>query len=296
MPDPTVNQIDNKSPRVYKILLMILPVGVVIGTIVFMFMYCYLEREDEKNHAVIISHGIRISDFEDMVGKFTDRIGQRNIDTEQGRTGLRRAASMIEGRLGPQNVGYPVARSKGEAAHGFLWKSLSVEILGQKNPDEVVFAMVSYAGAGEDADANTVSTLMVLASSMARENPNRTIRFVFTPMDISPEEQKRWLMEQCLNAGERCSGIIGIMTMPELPQAADTAWQAGTISSEDLAWWNRLKDVTAEPDSQITDAGAVWLSHPVFSAQTWVNSRGRRLDSTLSVAQDLRRWLLKASQ
>ena len=66
---------DNSSPRIYKILLMVLPVGVVLGTIIFMFMYFYLEREDEKNHAVIVSHGLRVSDLEDMVGKFTSRIG-----------------------------------------------------------------------------------------------------------------------------------------------------------------------------------------------------------------------------
>ena len=54
---------------------MVLPVGVVLGTIIFMFMYFYLEREDEKNHAVIVSHGLRVSDLEDMVGKFTRRIG-----------------------------------------------------------------------------------------------------------------------------------------------------------------------------------------------------------------------------
>ena len=127
---------------------MVLPVGVVLGTIIFMFMYFYLEREDEKNHAVIVSHGLRVSDLEDMVDKFTSRIGEREIETEAGRAGLLRAASMIEGRLGPQNVGYPVRRSEGEAAHGLLWKSLSVEILGEERPQEVIFAAVSYAGAG----------------------------------------------------------------------------------------------------------------------------------------------------
>ena len=122
MPDTTAMHADDSSPRIYKILLMVLPVGVVLGTIIFMFMYFYLEREDEKNHAVIVSHGLRVSDLEDMVDKFTSRIGEREIETEAGRAGLLRAASMIEGRLGPQNVGYPVRRSEGEAAHG-----LSVE-------------------------------------------------------------------------------------------------------------------------------------------------------------------------
>ena len=296
MSESNVNQSDTTSTRIYKILLMILPVGVVIGTIIFMFMYFYLEREDEKNHAVIVSHGLRVSDLEDMVDKFADRIGQRNIESEQGRVGLRRAASMIEGRLGPQNVGYPVVKSEGKAAHGFLWKSLSVEILGEQTPDEVVFAVVSYAGAGEDADANTVSTLMMLASSMARENPARTIRFVFTPLDLSLEGQEQWLRERCLKSGESCVGIIGLHTMSAMPIAGDSAWQADTKSANDIAWWNRLKGDAGELNVNSTVVGSVWLTHPVFSNQTWVNSRERRLDSTLNVAQDLRKWLVKASQ
>ena len=296
MSESKVNQADSRSPRIYKILLMILPIGVVIGTIIFMFMYFYLEREEEKNHAVIASHGLRVSDLDDMVDKFTDRIGKRNIESEQGRAGLRRAASMIEGRLGPQNVGYPVLKSEGKAAYGFLWKSLSVEILGEQKPDEVVFAAVSYAGDGVDADANTVSTLIMLASSMARENPARTIRFVFTPLNSSPEEQNQWLVERCLKPGESCFGIIGIQIMTEMPSAAGSAWQADVKSASDIAWWNALRDDGVEVNSNPSEIGSVWLTHPVFSAQTWIDSRGRRLDSTLSVAQDLRKWLVKASQ
>ena len=77
----------DSSPRIYKILLMVLPVGVVLGTIIFMFMYFYLEREDEKNHAVIVSHGLRVSDLEDMVDKFTSRIGL-NGKSRRKREGL----------------------------------------------------------------------------------------------------------------------------------------------------------------------------------------------------------------
>lgn len=296
MSDSKDNQADNQSPRIYKIIIMILPVGVVIGTIIFMFMYFYLEREDEKNHAVIASHGLRVSDLDDMVEKFSDRIGQRNIESEQGRAGLKRAASMIEGRLGPQNVGYPVVKSEGEAAYGLLWKSLSVEILGQDKPDEVVFAVVSYAGAGGDADSNTVSTLIMLASSMARENPSRTIRFVFTPLNHSSAEQNQWLIERCLRPGESCVGILGIKTMATMPSAGDAAWQAEVKSPNDIAWWDRLKDDRLDSVPRSGGVGSVWLTHPVFSAQTWVDSRGRRLDSTLSVAQDLRQWLVKAAR
>lgn len=294
MSDLKVEDTEQPAPRIYKVLLMILPVGVVVGTIVFMFMYFYLEREEEKNYSVIVSHGIRVSDLEDMVEKFTNRIGERRIETEAGRDGLRKAASMIAGRLGPQNVGYPITMSEGQAAHGRFWKSLSVEILGEAEPGEILFVAVSYAGAGEDADANAVSTMMMLASSMAREKPSRTIRFVFTPFDDSNQDHDQWLLTRCLMPGERCIGIIGLKTMDAMPSTGDSNWQISTNSAQDLEWWNSLQ--SEEPVSRSDDAvPAVWLTHTVFSSKTWINQRAQRLESTLDAAQELRKWLVKAS-
>ena len=48
----------------------------------------------------------------------------------------------------------------------------------------------------QDADANTVSTMMMLASSMAREKPARTIRFVFMPYNEAPQDQNQRLLKR----------------------------------------------------------------------------------------------------
>ncbi|NNJ86821.1 MAG: hypothetical protein HKP20_06600 [Akkermansiaceae bacterium] len=286
------DQPEQDTPRrIYKVLLMILPVGVLIGTIVFMFMYFYLEREEEKNYAVIVSHGLRISDLEDMVNKFTDRIGERDLETEQGRVGLRRAASMIEGRLGPQNVGFPVSKSEGEAAYGLLWKSLAVEIEGAQKPDEIIFAAVSYSGAGKVADANCTSTLMMLASAMARQKTDRTLRFVFLPLDKSPAEQNRWLLERCLKPGEKCFGIIGLKTMEKPPVTGEPAWQLSSASPNGETWWNNLRTGDATQRSLGTDIPSVWLTHPVFSPATWADDQQGRFVRTMEVAKQLRKWL-----
>ena len=287
---------ETQAPRIYKVLLMVLPVGVVLGTIIFMFMYFYLEREDEKNHAVIVSHGLRVSDLEDMVDKFTDRIGERDIETEKGRAGLRRAASMIEGRLGPQNVGYPVRKCEGEAAYGRLWKSLAVEILGEKTPEEIVFAAVSYSGAGKVADANAASTLMMLASSMAREKPARTIRFVFLPLEQPVEQQSRWLVERCLQPGESCVGIIGLQTMTKAPETGDPAWQLSSSAPADRAWWAYLAEGKSAAGLSGGRVPSAWLSHPVFSSESWVGKKDQRLMRTLEAAQEIRAWLLMAAE
>lgn len=274
---------------------MTLPVGVVIGTIIFMFMYFYMEREDERKRTVIVSHGLRIGDLEDMVDKFTDRIGERDIETEQGRVGLRRAASMIEGRLGRQNVGYLVSKCQGQAAHGLLWKSLSVEIRGEEHPEEVVFAAVSYSGNGGVADANTVSTVMMLAQAMAREKPARTLRFVFLPMDDPADQQNSWLIKRCLQPGESCAGIIGLHMMPDTPAAGTSAWQATTGDPADKSWWDYLSGKSADGKFSGGRTPAVWLTHPVFSSKTWMDKKGERLERTLDATRELRAWLLKAA-
>ena len=217
---------DSRSPRIYKFAIMVLPVGVVIGTIVFMWMYYAKHKDGGNEQKVIVASGIRISALQDMVGKFTDLIGVRSIETEQGRSGIRRASSTIEGRLGPQNLGLKVVKGKGLEAHERLWKSLWVDIRGSDKQQEVVIAAVSFAGAGGVADANTASTMMMLASALADEKPSRTIRVVFLPVDRSPAEQNRWLKDYCLQEGESCVGIVGLQLMDRAPEAGGEDWIA----------------------------------------------------------------------
>ncbi len=283
---------EDRPPRLYKILIMILPVGVVIGTIVFMWMYFAKHQEESNEQNIIVATGIRISDLQDMVGKFTDLIGPRTTETEEGRTGLRQAAAMIEGRLGPQNLGLIVRKDHGEAAHDLLFKGLWVDVRGKEKPDEIVFMAVSYAGAGEVADANTTSTVMMLASSLAKENPSRTIRFVFLPFDRNPAEQNRWLTERCLSSEETCAAIIGLKTMQQAPQIGTEAWSTVDTEAKATLWWDSLKEgkpVDAETPS-------VWMTHPVYASQAWQDRREERLKATIRVTQEMRGWLLTAAE
>ncbi|MFK7912076.1 MAG: hypothetical protein AB8F34_15965 [Akkermansiaceae bacterium] len=274
---------------------MFLPIGVVIGTAVFMWMYYANHKEESNEQKVIVATGIRMTDLQDMVGKFTGPIGVRTIENNQGRTGLRLAASMIQGRLGPQNLGLKIYSGEGTAAHDRLWKSLWVDVRGGDKVSEVVIAAVPFTGAGEVADANTVSTLMMLASSLANEKPSRTIRLVFLPIDRPQEEQNQWLLSRCLQEGELCVGIVGIDVMRGSPKPGDPNWVAAAPNSADKDWWEFLssggKAVKTESDS----VPSVWLTHAVYSDNAWVDRKEQRLEETINVARQLREWLLKAA-
>lgn len=283
------------SPRKYKILIMILPVGVVIGTIVFMIAYFHMEREELRERSVIASYGLRVGDLEDMVSKFSDRVGERSRNSESGRKGLKQAASMIEGRLGPQNVGYRVNKGDGLVMDGLIWKSLWVDLRGERSPEDVVMVAVAYAGAGQDADANCLSTVMMLASSMARESHACTLRFVFLPWDLSPAEQNRWLLQRCLQDGERCRGIIGLRPMEEVPRAGGDQWLVTSESSRDRDWWAYLSQGGKMP-GEGAEPVSVWATASVYSAKAWVGRRDARLERTIQLAAEMEEWLRRAAR
>ncbi|WP_227021471.1 hypothetical protein [Oceaniferula marina] len=281
------------SPRKYKIMLMILPVGVVIGTIVFMVAYFKMERDEERQRAVIASYGLRVEDLSDMVGKLTDRIGPRDHGSESGRRGMKQASAMIEGRLGPQNVGYKVEKGGGEAIGEWQWKSLWVDIEGRSAPEEVIIVAASYAGEGQDADATCLSTVVMLASAMARKEPARTLRFVFLPIAQSPNLQNQWILKHCLGADEQCVGILGLQTMDEAPTAGGDEWQLWAPDDRDRVWWDVLRGRSSGAP-EISGA-SVWLGASVFSPQAWQDRRHDRLQRTVSLASELQSWLLSVA-
>ncbi len=273
-----MSEIEITKPNpIYKILIMILPIGVVVGTAIFMYMYFHLEREEAKEHSVLVAREMKVSELESLVDKFTNRIGLRDIDSEQGRAGLHRAASMIEGGLGPQNLGLTVTKGEGVAAHGKLWRSLSVDIRGVVRPEEVIVASVSYSGNGELADGNTVSTVMMLASAMARDKPARTIRFVFEPLVVADVGELKERAGLVLKDDEKLAGVIALDTMQGMPDLLDAGWVS----------------LVSKSAIDIEQGSELLLTHSVYSSETWKDNEDGRLAATLNVAKQLRNRLLK---
>ena len=286
---------EEKQPRIYKFAIMVLPIGVIIGTAVFMWMYYQKHKEESNEQQVIVAAGIRLTDLQDMTSKFTDLIGPRGVDTQEGQVGLQRAAAMIEGRLGPQNMGFKVFRGEAEAVGERLWKSLWVDVRGGDQEKQVLIVAVSFSGPGEIADANTVSTVMMLASSLAEDKPSRTIRLVFLPMKREFEEQNRWLVSQCLRNGETCAGIVGLHVMDGAPQAGGDEWLVSVSDDTDMAWWQFLSGVQETGSFSGGEVPTVWLTHAVYSNAAWEGKKEERIQATIPVAQQLRDRIWKAA-
>ncbi len=121
------------------------------------------------------------------------------------------------------------------------------------------------------AELLNILTLLMLASSMAREKPARTLRFVFLPMDRSPVGQNQWLTGRCLAAGERCVGIIGLRTMEKSPETGAGDWDIVAPRDADKAWWGHLSKGGSLSGRQASSPPSVWVTHAVFSPDAWVD-------------------------
>ncbi|MGB0776075.1 MAG: hypothetical protein ACPGUY_09520, partial [Akkermansiaceae bacterium] len=78
--------------------------------------------------------------------------------------------------------------------------------------------------------------------------------------------------------------------------AGSKDWVAD-LYGEGEALWGYMQGHRAkfafEPSAK--SAPAVWLTHAVFSADSWKNDDRTRLERTEAIAPDLSKWILKAA-
>lgn len=176
MSDETV-----KRPRWVGLLLVILPLWLVASGGVAMWYFLQRDKKLETAEQQRFSRSVSETALADDVRKLVEVVGERNGASEQASKNLSRAAAMIEGSLGPSNIGFAVARVPGPAD----WPLLHVSITG-KNPDApavwIVCAYDSRPGSpGADANATGVAAMLAAAQALAGEKPTLSVHFVFLP-------------------------------------------------------------------------------------------------------------------
>ena len=117
----------------------------------------------------------------DDLRKITTLIGERHTLGEGPAKNLTRAASWIEGLLGPSNTGYVIAKKQGP----LQWPILVAKLPG-KDPDKsavwIISAYDSRAGSnGIEANATGLVASIAAARALAGSEVNSNIHFAFLP-------------------------------------------------------------------------------------------------------------------
>lgn len=211
------------------VLLVLLPVWLLGSGAAALWYYFHLERKEALVEQARFAKAVSIPLLQDDLRKVVEVIGERNLSTATATEGLSRAASMIEGLLGPSNTGYAVRRTRGPADFPIL----QVSITGKSVSAPAVWVICSYdspAGSrGGEANASGLAATVAAAQALAGDQPDSPIHFIFLPHvnDLkSPVAETAALFSQLAKASTPPTAILCVEAMG----AGEELW----LSSQDI--------------------------------------------------------------
>lgn len=169
------------------LLLVLLPLWLVVSGGFAIWFYFYKEKKDAQQDQARFAQTVSVPGLADDLRKIVEIIGERHGGSETAAKNLTRAASMIEGALGPSNTGFTVRRVQGPAE----WPLLQVTVKGIKPDAPAVWVLASYdsrpGSPGAEANATGLAATLAAAQALAADKPAADIHFLFIPHANDPE-------------------------------------------------------------------------------------------------------------
>jgi len=180
MSDPE-NSNPATTPRVYRLLLVGLPLWLFLSAIAALWYYFHLEKIEAETRRAAFAREISVASLADDLRKFTTLIGERHTGVGDPAVNLLRAASMIEGVLGPSNTGLEIRRVRGPGDWPLLETSIPAVRAGAKS----VWVITGYdgppGGIGGQFNASGLAAVIAAIQAAANDVPARHLRFLFLP-------------------------------------------------------------------------------------------------------------------
>lgn len=194
-------QIEPSRISAIKIAIALIPALLILSICIALWLGANEEEEKSKP----VEGEITLPEMSDYLEKLNERIGERNFVTEEGRLGLLQVSAMIQGNLGPENMGYEVGVSQNDSMQGRLWKTLWITA-GEGDDEDVILIAVPYSGSG-----TPVGFAFGFAEYLTSHPVKATVRIVFYPPLINEDSGlEKWLWERAGGEGERLQKLIRI--------------------------------------------------------------------------------------
>ena len=176
-----------KRSKWVTLLLVLLPLWLVASGAGAVWYYFHRAKTQAKVEQQRFAQSVSVPMIADDLKKLVEIIGERNGSSESAANNLTRAASMIDGLLGPANTGYAIQRETGPAK----WPLIHVTLSG-KNPDSpAVWVLTSYdsrpGSPGVEANATGLAATLAATQALAGDTPPVSVHFVFLPHANDPE-------------------------------------------------------------------------------------------------------------
>ncbi len=166
--------------------LVLLPMWLLGSGVAALWYYFHLEKKQALEVQERFAQAVSAPLLADDLRKLVEVIGERNGASETAAANLSRAASMIEGLLGPTNTGYAIEQHKAYSK----WPILRAMLTGSDPNAPAIWVVSSYdsrpGSRGAEGNATGLAATVAAAQALAADQPVGTIHFVFLPHANDP--------------------------------------------------------------------------------------------------------------
>jgi hypothetical protein len=178
------------------VLLVVLPLWLFISAGIGLWLWYRGQNPDEVVEPSKFATPIEAGRLADDMHKLVGIIGSRHVGSESGAKGLGRAASMIQGSLGPSNAGYRIDVDPGPSTPSGNWPVIVATLPGDERAPLWVVGGYDTRGGGVEANSTGVASLIAVARALANERPGRPVKFAFLPHAYDGEAPVLRLLDQ----------------------------------------------------------------------------------------------------
>ena len=269
---------DTKSARKFWWIIMILPVGLVIGTVTSLVNHLRQNEEKEAQLEFQVAVALNAKDIEITMDRAL-LLGQRNLTTELGRNNTQTVSRFIQGSVSPGGTGIQFTETNINSAGNRKIKLAYADIIGAKKNDFVA-VVIELVGEKGKADAAKLGLTPSLIRSLSEAKPTHSLRFVLSPETQSAKKHAESLRNNTLESNkQRIHKVIVLKQQDE-------------VEISDPNDWKILASTPAQLASK-SESNFINITHPVLRQEPTEQITPEFSKATLKAADQLRVLLLK---
>lgn len=271
----TNNESERKSAKRFWWIIMLLPIGLGVGTVTSLVQHLRKANADERQDEFTISSAIDASELEQSYER-AQLIGARSIESPAAIRNIQTLKNFIQGSVSPGGVGLKFTDILTPAEGYRSIKTSYADVLG-RNPNFVTNVVIELAGEKSAAEAAKLAIATNVISSLASIECQQTLRFILSPMSTSATEHAALAETIKAKRNEASTTTVVIKTTPSIELNYTNGWFDTMAPTEML-----------QVNTSVTEAQAITISHPSLSL-TYQN----RHQALENAANELRELLIQ---
>jgi len=180
-----------------KITIAVIPALLILSICIAL----YLGANEEQESSRPVEGQVTVPELADYLNKLNRGIEERGFFTEAGVQGLRGTAAMVQGTLGPANLGYRIHANQADSEQGLLWDTIWIDV-GEAGAEAPVLMAVPYGESG-----TPVAFALGFAEYLTAHPLQAPLRIVFYPPIPNDDELRGWV-ERRSNVGQAARDLL----------------------------------------------------------------------------------------